>query len=369
MKCSVNVDELAKDLAIVSRATPSRSTIPVLSHVLVEGRDNTLYLSATDLNIAISCAIGVDIEGEGGLSVPAHLFRELVSTLDGPLTLEIGGNELTIGASRNTSHIVGFPPVEFPAVAGIEGDAVSVEFAPEVMLSLLNRVVFAAAKNESRPALTGVLFAAGGREISAVATDGFRLSEVVVKSEWDIDEIRSLIPARTFAELLRVLRVESDAAVKMTLTTGRVAFDVGRFRLSSCVLDYPYPEYKGYLPSGWKTRFVIAPGTLFRAVKAVSAFSTVGRDRVPVVLKVTETDVEVEALSEVDTSSTKVSADVEGDSVTFALHAEFLLEALRVFSSEVVFEIAAPSSPIILRPLSGAVSFFHMIMPMSLGGA
>jgi len=367
MKCSIVRDKLAESLAIVSRATPARSTMPVLSHVLIEGDGETLRLSATDLDISISCRVEADIDGDGGLSVPSRLFRDLIATLDGMLTLEIEGNELTIEAGCNMAHIRGFPPDEFPMAASVESDTESVDFAPEVMLGLLNRVVFAAAKDEIRPVLAGVLFTTSGREISAVASDGFRLSEVLVRSEWDLDEIKVLIPARTFTELLRILRVEPDAVVKMTLEDAQVAFDVGCFRLSSRVLDYSYPEHKKYLPPGWKTRFVTAPGDLYRAVKAVSVFSTRGMDRIPVVLKVVGTGVEVEALGEVDTSSTEVSADVEGDGITFALHAGFLLEALKVFNSEVVFEIAAPSSPVILRPLSDTVSFLHMIMPMTLG--
>jgi DNA polymerase-3 subunit beta len=204
MRVSVLQENLAHGLGIVARAVSPRSTLPVLANVLVATDEGRLRLSATNLELGITCWIGAKIEEEGSTTVPARTFSDLVGTLPSEkvdMTLNVRTQTLNVRCSASTTDIKcidaqEFPPMPVPDLT--DGIQINVTDFKE----MIQQVVFAASSDEARPVLTGVLLAAQGDQITMQAADGFRLSVRKAQLSTPVPRaIKAIIPARALSEL------------------------------------------------------------------------------------------------------------------------------------------------------------------------
>jgi len=179
MKVSCLQENFAKGLHIVGRAVASRSTLPVLSNVMLTTEGDQLKLSATNLEIGINCWVGAKIEEEGSITVPARLLGEFVNSLPPEridMTLDEETKTLNLRCARFESNIKGIDSQEFPPVPTASTDDTAIKLEPESLRTVIDQVVFAAATDESRPILTGVLVQFNENDLTMAAADGFRLS-------------------------------------------------------------------------------------------------------------------------------------------------------------------------------------------------
>ncbi len=210
MKISCLQENLAKGLATVGRAVATRSTLPVLSNILLESNGGRLRLAATNLEIGISCWVGAHVEEEGSTTVPARLLTEFVNSLPpGQIDLELTARTQTLNlkCARYEANIKGIDASEFPTVPTADsiGAGNRLHLPADTFRRMIDQSVFAAATDESRPILTGVLikFHQGG--LTLAAADGFRLAVTSADVGVDLDQTASVIvPARALAELARI---------------------------------------------------------------------------------------------------------------------------------------------------------------------
>ena len=209
MNISVMQENLARGLQTVSRAVSSRATLPVLANVLLKTQDAGLKLTATNLEIGISSWVPGKVEGEGEITVPAKLITDLVASLpnqriDLELSVKDRTLKLTCGGSR--ASIKGIEADEFPVVAAI-GEAPTTAVASRALREALTEVVFAAASDESRPILTGVLTRFAGETVTLAAADNYRIAVRTLTVERPVGaELTIVVPARSYAELIRILK-------------------------------------------------------------------------------------------------------------------------------------------------------------------
>ena len=207
MKVSVLQENLAHGLSIVSRAVSPRSTLPVLGNILLATDEGRLRLSATNLELGITCWIGAKIEEEGSTTVPARTFTDLVSTLppdrvNMDLSVRTQNMNVRCGSSNTDLKCIDsqeFPPMPVPDLEG------GIQLNVGDFKEMIHQVVFAASTDEARPILTGVLLTVEGNEITMATADGFRLSVRSAELSNPIDNpINAVIPARALSELARV---------------------------------------------------------------------------------------------------------------------------------------------------------------------
>ena len=237
MKVHVKQQQLAHAVSMVSRAVSPRSTLPVLSNILVKTDNGRLRLSATNLELGITCWIGARIDGEGAITVPARTFTDLVGNLPSDqvvLTLDNSTQTLNVRCGTSETNIKGidaeeFPPIPQPALD--EGVPLNVTNFKE----MVQQVAFAASTDEARPVLTGVLLKLDGDHITLAATDGFRISI----REDDIPNgvqrsLEAIIPARALVELARIIS-SNDGTLVMTFPPdrGQVIFHMDDLELAS----------------------------------------------------------------------------------------------------------------------------------------
>ncbi|MGQ9833148.1 MAG: DNA polymerase III subunit beta [Candidatus Villigracilaceae bacterium] len=377
MKVTVLQTNLAHGLGIVSRAVSARTTLPVLGNILVATDEGRLRLSATNLEMGITCWIGAKIEEDGSTTVPARTFADLVNTLPGEqvaLTLDPNTQMLNVRSGTSTNDIKCIDAQEFPPlpVPDMEG---ALQINVMDFKEMIQQVVFAASVDEARPVLMGVLMKVDGDQITLAAADGFRLSvRKATLSSPVARPLSAIIPARALAELARIAS-DGDQMIYMVFPKerGQVVFRVKDVELSSQLIDGTFPDYEQIIPRGYKSRTLVATAALLKACKQAEIFAREGSNVVRLNIKtgsneMEPSEVEISAQSEeTGSNETIVEATVDGVGMLIAFNVKFLREVLEVIKTpNVAIETTAPNAPGVIRPV-GDDSFLHVIMPMHLG--
>jgi len=376
VKVSCLQENLSKGLGIVGRAVSSRSSLPVLSNVMLATDGGRLKLSATNLEIGINCWVGAKVAEEGAVTVPARLLTEFVNSLPPePIDLELSVRTQTLHArcARFEANIKGIDAQEFPIVPGAEEGARFINLDAAAMRQMINRVCFAAAADESRPILTGVLTAFEKDRLTMAAADGYRLSVQHIPLEHGVDEkVEVIIPARALSELARILADQTEpVGVVVAPARNQVLFHLHDVDLISQLIEGRFPDYHQIIPSSHTTRAVLDVGAFLKAVRVAHLFA---RDAANIVrLEITPGDgltpgrVTLAATSnELGDNVGQLDATVEGEPIEIAFNAKYLIDVLSVAdTAQVTLDTISPSSPGVVRCL-GDDTFIHVIMPMHL---
>lgn len=377
MKVTVLQENLARGLGIVSRAVSSRSTLPVLSNILIATDEGRLRLSATNLELGITCWIPARIDENGSTTVPSRTFSDLVNTLPGDqvqLMLDVKTQSLHVksGSSNNDIKCIDaqeFPPLPTPEMQG------AVQLNVSDFKEMIQQVAFAASTDEARPVLMGVLMNVEKDKVTMAAADGFRLSVRKAQLSQAVQQpINIIIPARALNELARVAHdPEEPIYMVVPKQRGQVLFRVKDVEVVSQLIDGTFPDYHQIIPRNYKSRTLVATAALLKACKQAEIFAREGSNVARLDIKQSNgemqpSEVEISATSEeTGKNETIVEATVDGSGVLIAFNVKFLREALEVIRTpNVALETTAPNAPGVVRPV-GDDNFLHVIMPMHLG--
>ncbi len=373
MKVSVLQENLAHGLSIVSRAVSPRSTLPVLNNILVATDEGRLRLSATNLELGITCWIGAKIDDEGSTTVPARTFADLVSTLPADqvrIDLDVRTQTMNVRCGTSNTDIKcidaqEFPPMPTPDMAnGIQLNVADLK-------EMIQQVVFAASTDEVRPILTGVLVKVEGNNITFAAADGFRLSVRTAELSSPIAQpLQAVIPARALSELARISADGKDTLTMSILPEqGRAIFRMKDAELVSQLIDGTFPDYEQIIPQSHQTRTVLSTDAFLKACKQAEIFAREGSQIA--LINITPGDelqpgmVEISGQSEeTGSNQTVVDATIDGPPLLIAFNVRFLRDVLDVIKTpNVALETTSDSSPGVIRPV-GSKDFLHVIMPM-----
>src|SRR5574342_783310 len=280
MKVTVLQENLARGLSIVSRAVSPRSTLPVLSNILIATDEGRLRLSATNLEMGITCWITARIEEEGSTTVPARTFADLVSALPPEqvqLTLDTATQTLNVrsGASNNDIKCIDaqeFPPLPVPEMDG------AVQLNVLDFREMIQQVAFAASTDEARPVLMGVLVTVDKDKLTMAAADGFRLSvRKAVLASPPPAPVSAIVPAQALKELARVA-TDGEEPIYMVLPKGRgqVVFRVKDVEVVSQLIDGTFPDYQQIIPRKYNSRTLVSTSSLLKACKQAEIFAREG---------------------------------------------------------------------------------------------
>jgi DNA polymerase-3 subunit beta len=373
MKVSCLQENLARGLSTVSRAVSTRSTLPVLANVLIATDNGRLKLSATNLEIVITCWIGAKVQEEGTTTVPARTFNDLISTLPQEqvdLTLAESTQTLHISCARTEANIKGIDAQEFPLVPEPDQEN-RIRVEADVFKQMINQVAFASATDDTRPTLTGVSTHFEGSQVTMAATDGFRLSVRSAHIPGYVEEPLSIIvPGRALMELARVADDDLDA-IYITLPAGRnqIIFDMDNVVLVSQLIDGNFPDYQPIVPEDHKTRTVLGTADFRKACKTAEIFaresSHTARVHVEPGDEITPGYATITATStETGDNVAQIDASVDGESIEIAFNVKYMADVLNVIDTpQVALETTNPMEPGVLKPV-GDNDFIHVIMPM-----
>ena len=375
MKVSVLQENLAHGLSIVARAVSPRSTLPVLGNVLVATDEGRLRLSATNLEIGITCWIGAKIEEEGSTTVPARTFTDLVGTLAVDrvnMSFNVHTQTLNVRCGSSNTDIKCLDAQDFPSMP-VPDLTSAIPINVSDLKEMIQQVVFAASSDDARPILTGVLFNLQGNKLLLQAADGFRLSQRKAElSASAARPIKAVMPARALSELARIAS-DGETIVQMVIPPARsqVIFRMKDVELVSQLIDGTYPDLEQVIPRTINTRTVLSTSAFLKACKQAEIFAREGSH----IARITVTpgselqpgSVDIQGQSEeTGFSQSVIDATVEGPGILMAFNVRFLREVLDVIKTpNVSLETTVDTSPGILRPV-GDDNFMHVIMPMHL---
>ena len=375
MRVSILQDQLARGLSIVSRAVDSRPTLPVLANIQVVTEDARLKLAATNLEMSITTYIGAKVDRPGSITLPSKTFTELVSNLSPErvdLLLDESTQTVNVRCGMTNSNIKGISAGEFPPIP--EPAEPDVVLPAKLIRDMINKTVFASAKEDNRPILTGLYTHFEGNTMTIAAADGYRLAVRTAKIEETFTKPRTLvIPAKTMSELARIIGDE-DKEVGITLPGER---DLALFYYESTVistqlLEGKFPDFGALIPKSYSTAMTVYTSDLLRACKRAEIFARDSNHSARIFVKPAKGPSEPGEVMIVGKSAERgdnegsLDAAVEGDGLEVAFNIRYLIDVLNVIPEErVVLESNGSAHPGVIRP-ENRDDFVCIIMPMSI---
>lgn len=368
MRFTTSQSSLHQPLSLLSRYVSARPALPVLANVLVEVDDNKVVFSATNLDVTIKADIPAKIEKTGATTLPARLFNEVISSLpSGEVTINTDNDQCSIQSINTDSSLNTIPPQDFPTLPQFDADK-AIALPLTILREVSEKVLFAAATDEARPVLTNLLLKPHEGKLILVATDGFRLSEVVqvIKASTIPEDKQLLLPARLISEMLRLSDNESaELLIDVTSQANQIGMKVGNIACFSKRIEAAYPPYERIIPTEFNTSVKLEQSELVQALKVASVFAKESGALVKLHVQPLNNSLLVSAQSSVlGQNQSTVAAQGTGDDQMVAFNARYVLEGLSAIGGGIItLSIKNEDSPMMLTSDSQP-NFRHIIMPI-----
>ncbi|HEY8434603.1 MAG TPA: DNA polymerase III subunit beta [Sphingomicrobium sp.] len=365
MKATIERAVLLKSLGHVQSVVERRNTIPILSNVLMEAReDGSLRLMATDLDLQVDETIPANVSQPGATTVSAHTFFEIVRKLPEGSQVELTAAEgkMQVIAGRSRFNLSTLPRDDFPVIA--EGDLPTrFELPAGTLREIIEKTRFAISSEETRYYLMGIFFHVVDDQMRAAATDGHRLARVTVARPDGADGMPDVIvPRKAVQELYRLLE-EVEGTVEISLSPTKIRFGLGNAILTSKLIDGTFPDYNRVIPTANDKLLKLDPKSFSAGVDRVSTIASektravkmsVDRDKVTLSVTSPENGVATE----------EVPADYAADGLEIGFNARYLLDILSEIDGDTVeVHLADAAAPTLLRE-NDKSNALYVLMPM-----
>lgn len=365
MNIKINRDTLLKPLSAVSGIVERRHTLPILSNLLLEARQNSIVLTATDLEMQISLSIDSDAGGELSTTVSAKKLLDICRALpeNAEINMATTDSRMQVKAGKSRFNLQTLPASDYPVMtkaAGAEPSVVTV--SQGVLKRLLKQVEFAMAQQDIRYYLNGLLFEVNANRLNLVGTDGHRLSFTSAELNRNYEKQELILPRKTVIELIKLLD-ESDEEVTVEIVPGQVNFSFGAIRLISKVIDGKFPDYNRVIPVGHKNTFTIARMTVLLSMQRASILSNEKYRGIRLVLSNNSLRL-ISTNSEQEEAEEELEINYNGDALDIGFNVTYMIDVLNnVSSDQIVFSFAdANSSCLVTVPEDE--NYKYVVMPM-----
>jgi len=368
MKFSCLQENLSKGLQTVSRAVPTKSSLPILSNVLIIAENGRLKLCATNLETTIITHVGASVEKEGSITIPARLIKEFIINLSpNTITAHLEGETLHISSQKTKTKFNGTSAGDYPELPTFPSEKKYLELDPKAFNAAVSVVAFASGADESRPIFTGVFLSHSENKLTIASTDGFRLSEKVIKVEGKAPDFSTIIPAKT---LLEVARIFSTSVEPLKFALGEdenmAFFESEDTLVATRILDGQYPDYKKIVPKETILSASVLAEEFLEAVKLTNIFAKESNSTIRIRFG-PESTIKIISLSEeTGHHESNLDGEVEGETMEIAFNSKYLLDFLNNVKSErITFVTNGNVSPCLIKP-EDHEDFIHIIMPIQL---
>jgi DNA polymerase-3 subunit beta len=370
MKVTVERAELLKSLGHVHRVVERRNTIPILANVLIRAEKSALSLKATDLDLEVIESIPAEVSPAGSTTVPAHMFYEIVRKLPegSQVVLESSSDRavLAIRAGRSRFTLQTLPESDFPDLAASDMTHTFTLTAGDLK-RLIDKTQFAISTEETRYYLNGIYLHVAGtgksQTLRAVATDGHRLAQTDLPAAAGAAGMPGVIvPRKTVIEVQRLIE-DSEAEVKIELSSAKIRFSIGNVVLTSKLIDGTFPDYGRVIPAGNDKELTVDKKDFEAAVDRVS---TVSSERGRAVKLSLSSGKLVLSVTNPDSGSAteEIEVDYGADPLDIGFNSRYLLDIAAQLDGEVaVLKLADPGSPTLIQD-KDARGALYVLMPM-----
>src|SRR3954471_13622182 len=370
LKITVSKDELVGALGVVSRAVSTRTSVQILSGILLEARNESagageLRLAATDMELSLRATVVAQLDGDGAIVLPGKTFADIARLLPSDeVTIEHKPAEsvvhVTPGGASYTLHT--YNPEDFPRLPEL-GAVQTFSVDRESLLETITRVAKAASRDESRPVLTGILVSFTGGKIVMAATDSYRLAVKETDLEGSTPELEAIVPSRALQELARI--ASSGDAVEVGVHENQVIFSTDGAWLTTRRIDGQFPNYRQLLPEQFEHELTIPRQEVLEVVRRASVMI---QRATPLQLRFAEGELTVIARThEVGESKESMPVGFSGETLEIGFNADFLRDGLEsIDGDDVRFKLISPLRPAVLQGEND--DFTYLVMPIRLPG-
>ncbi len=365
MKISVARGELLEALSIAGKWLSSRTTLPILSGILLSASGEDLTLQSTDLEVSIRDVVKANVETEGQTVVPGRLITDIVRSLpEAAVTIDAGARDpAVISCGQSKFQVRTLSPDDFPKFPEVQTEK-KVTIPTETLVSVVRQVSKAVSRDATRPILTGVLTSIEGDTLRMVATDSYRLAvREVGLGGGETESLEVVVPGKAMEEVPKL--AGSAENVSIGVSENQVVFEFGQTVYVSRRIEGNFPNYRQLIPKERETVVTVDREELLEAVKRVSLMA---QHNAPLRLKVTESTLTLSAqTADVGEATEDLMVQTEGKDVEIAFNHAFLLDGIGAPTSEqVTIEILSPLKPGVLHPVGGE-DLTYLLMPVRLG--
>ena len=353
MKVIIPLGELVKKMNAISSVVPTRTTMPILSTVLMSAKDKDIYFSATDLDISVRSKVEGEVKEEGAIAAPARKVAEIVKSLSGKdVSLAVDGEKLTIQCGKSRFVVNGRKSEDFPKLPKQES-RVTVKMDPELLSRLIQKTVYAVSTDLTRPALCGVLWEVAAGGVSMISTDGHRLAKVdVAMDTGKIEKMSVIVPPKALSTFKAY--AEGEDEISTNFGENSISFEMKDSTIYSRLLEGPFPSYQRVIPENNEKELIIGRESLANATKRVSILSDAlthqvvfSLDKDKVILQVTTQDLG-EATEEIE-------ASFSDEPMSIGYNASYIQDILRTIETEKIsFLLDRPDNAGMIRPVEEA---------------
>ena len=361
MKIVIGKDAVMSGLQMVHGVVNVRPTLPVLSNVLLQAQDEKLWLTTTDLEVTMRCAVEAKVNESGGTTLPARRLLSIIRELPADnIEIEIDEkNSASITCGAAFFKILGLPEDEFPAVPKYDG-ASTFTVDQRILKEMLQKTFYAASNDETRFILNGTFMSFKANKLTLVATDGRRLALAEHELEFPKElENEAIVPTKAVNELLRVLK--DEGTVKIHMTKNQAGFEFNDVLLITKLIEGTYPNFRQVIPGQCEHRIPIEREVLLTALKRVALLTSDKASSIKLTFGKNKLKISAQS-PDIGEAHETVPIKYTGKEMVVAFNPDYIMEPLRnLVTDEIYVELTDELSPGVIKC---DVPFIYVLMPM-----
>lgn len=366
MKFNCVREELVSCVSIAQKAIGIRNVDAILEGVHIESVGQGLKVKCTNLDLQIETMISATIAQEGACLIPGRLFYEVLKRLPGEeITVTLNEKNATLESGDAKTSIQIMDEEAFPNLPQI-ADGPSISIAQNAFKDLVRKTSYAAATDETKPILTGVLIELKNEYLNMVGLDGYRLAMNKVNIDFNKNDYNVVVPAKTIVDIAKILDDE-DEPVEIIMSKNQIFLQNSKTRIIARLLEGEYLKYEQILPKEYKTRVKINANRLKQAIELASLMAREGGSNL-VKLSIADNKIEITSNAETGNVYEKVQCYIEGSALDIAFNARYILDAIKnIDEEEIYMDFNTNVSPCLIRPVNGN-AFLSLILPVRIVG-
>ncbi len=368
MKFALSKSKLSNCLQSVLQVVPTKSSLPILTTILIEALENKLKISATDLDLSITASVECVVTKKGSVALPAKILFEIIRELpESEITFEAVNNRVEIKIPNGTYRIAAVAPEDFPKLPAVNTKReIKIEGAD--LVRMVRKTTFACSTDETRPALNGVLWQTKGDKMQMVATDGHRLAKMAVENTRLKGMNEDIIVPPKVLNLIPKFVDGSQHEVGIIFGENNIIFNLGETVLTSRLIEGPYPNFEQVIPSASDKKLVVGKEDLASAVRRVSILSNALTHQVKFSVKKGSLTLTTSNQDVGGEGKEVLDCDFDGEAIEIGYNATYITDILsRIDSSEAVFELSSPvAAGVVFSPDVSKEDFLCLVMPLRL---
>ena len=366
MKFTITRENLQEGLTAVGGSIPTRTTLPVLSNILIESEDGGVRLSGTDLDTAVSVRVAAEVHEPGAITAPARKLQEIAREMPpGAVDVATQGDGITITSGRSRFRLNGLPKDEFPAFPAVSFEE-SWRLTGKNLNLLISHVSFAVSTEETRPILNGVLWELREGEMRMVATNGHRLAKMTLAREGAKGVGDLIVHPRALGQVQKLFRADDE--VEVGRSENHLGFRANGVQIFTRLIEGPYPNYDQVIPKDNDKAFIVEKSMLTGAIRRMAIVASDQTHRIRMALGGSSLKFSVQT-PDLGEAAEELPVEYDGEPLEIGFNANYLLELLRYMpSNEVKMTFKAPERAATMEPVGNedTPDFMCLVMPLRL---